>query len=204
VRRALTLICACLSLAAGSQADHRESRLPFSSGDADRFDAKWASVVSRRPAAPSRRRNSIQTIITEPEVNAYLRYRATAELPVGVVDPYVFALGAGRLSVVATVDLDAVRLSRARDWFDMARLLRGRVPVTAVGVLRSQDGVFRLELESATAAGFAIPKPLLQELVTFYSRTAANPRGFELDAPFVLPGGIRDILVRPGQAVIIQ
>jgi hypothetical protein len=204
VRRALTLICACLCLAAGSQADHRESRLPFSSSDADRFDAKWAAVVSRKPAPPSRRRNAIQTVITEPEVNAYLRYRATADLPVGVVDPYVFALGAGRLSVVATVDLDAVRLSRARDWFDMARLLRGRVPVTATGVLRSQDGVFRVELESATAAGFAIPKPLLQELVTFYSRTAASPRGFELDAPFVLPGGIRDILVRPGEAVIIQ
>jgi hypothetical protein len=205
VRRTLTLICACLCLAAGSQADRRESRLPFSSTDADRFDAKWAAVVARKPAPPSRRRrNAIHTVITEPEVNAYLRFRASADLPVGVVDPYVFAQGAGRLSVVATVDLDAVRLSRARDWLDVARLLRGRVPVTATGVLRSQDGVFRVELESATAAGFAIPKPLLQELVTFYSRTASNPRGFELDAPFVLPGGIRDILVRPGQALIVQ
>jgi len=204
VRGVLTLVCACLCLAAAPQPDPRERRLPFSSADADRFDAKWAAVTSRRPVASSNRRDAIRTIVTEAEVNAYLRFRAKASLPVGVGDPYVFALGAGRLACTATVDLDAVRLSRTRDWLDPANLLRGRMPVTATGTLRSRDGVFWLELESATAAGYVIPRALLQELVSFYSRTSASPRGFELDTPFELPGGIRAILVQARQAVIIQ
>ena len=204
MRRVLLLICACLCLAAAPTQDRGERRLPFSTQDAERFDTKWTALTSRKPPVPARRRDAIRTVVTEPEVNAYLRYRARASLPVGIEDPYVFARGGGRLTCTATVDLDAVRLSRPRDWLDPANLLRGRMPVSATGVLHSSDGVFRLELESATAAGFDIPKSLLQELISYYSRTASNPRGFELDAPFELPAGIRTILIQARQAIIIQ
>lgn len=204
MRASLALTCACLCLAAGPQEGSRQAHLPYSTDDADRFAAKLAAIIARGETAPARRRASTQTIVTEPEVNAYLRYRAQGGIPVGVVDPYVFVLGEGRLAGEATVDLDAVRLSRARGLLDPAQLLRGRVGMTAAGVLRSQDGVFRFELESATAAGLAIPKSLLQELVSYYSRTQANPRGLDLDAAFELPAGIRAIAVQPTRAVIIQ
>jgi hypothetical protein len=133
-----------------------------------------------------------------------LRYRAQKEIPVGVLDPYVFVLGDGRLTGNATVDLDAVRTSRERGWFDLMQFLRGRVAVTATGVLRSQNGVFQFELESASAAGVLIPKTLLQELVGFYSRTSANPAGISIDAPFELPAGIREIRVQPARAIVVQ
>ena len=182
----------------------RQNPLPFTAADGDRFAAKYAAVVGRVPGPAGQRRKPVQTIVTEPEINGYLRFRGKDVLPVGVVDPYVFALGNGRLSGVATVDLDAVRLSKPRGMLDPAQLLRGRVPVTATGVLRSKDGEFRFELESATVAGLEVPKSLLQELVSYYTKSASNPEGYDLDAPFALSGGIRQITVEPKRAIIIQ
>jgi hypothetical protein len=204
ILKPLAVTCACVCLAAASQEPQRLTRLPFTAADGDRFAVKYAAIVARKPAPPGQRRRPIRTIVTEPEVNAYLTYHGKDVLPAGVVDPYVFALGAGRLSGVATVDLDAVRLSRPRGLLDPAQLLRGRWPVTATGVLRSKDGEFRFELESATVAGMEVPRSLLQELVGYYTKSASNPTGYSLDAPFALSGGIREITVEPKRAIIIQ
>jgi hypothetical protein len=200
----LVLAAACVCLAAAPQGPQRVTQLPFTEADADRFAVKYAAVMGRAPVPVGQRRKRIQTIVTEPEVNAYLRYHGKTVLPVGVIDPYVYALGAGRLSGIATVDLDAVRLSRPRGLLDPAQLLRGRVPVSATGVLRSNNGEFRFDLESATVAGLSVPKSLLQELVSFYTKSASNPSGYSLDAPFTLSGGIREISVEPKRAIIIQ
>ena len=178
--------------------------MPFTAADGDRFAVKYAAVVGRTAVPAGQRRKPVQTIVTEPEINGYLRYRGQEVLPVGVIEPYVFVLGDGRLSGVATVDLDAVRLSKPRGMLDPAQLLRGRVPVTATGVLRSKSGEFRFELESATVAGLDVPKSLLQELVSYYTKTASNPDGYTLDAPFAIAGGVRDITVESKRAVIIQ
>ena len=207
MKSALVLACACLCLAAVPQASgpsSRADRLPFTASDGERFAVKYAAVVGRAPAPAGPRRKPVRTIVTEPEINGYLRYRGKDVLPVGVVEPYVYALGAGRLSGVATVDLDAVRLSKPRGMLDPAQLLRGRVPVTATGVLHSKDGAFRFELESATVAGVEVPKSILQELVSYYTKSAANPGGYALDTPFTLSGGIREITVEPRRAIIIQ
>jgi hypothetical protein len=207
VKPVLVLACACLCLAAAQQAPDpplRQTRLPFAAVDGDRFALKYAAVVGRAPAPPGQRRKRIQTIVTEPEINGYLRYRGKDVLPVGVVDPYVFILGAGRLSGAATVDLDAVRLSKPRGMLDPAQLLRGRVPVTATGVLRSKDGEFRFDLESATVAGMEVPKSILQELVSYYTKSASNPSGYSLDSPFALSGGIREVTVESKRAIITQ
>jgi hypothetical protein len=203
----ILLACACVCLGAAPQATPpraRDTRMPFTEADGDRFATKYAAIVARTPPPAGQRRKPVRTILTEPELNGYLRYRGRQVLPVGVVDPYVFALGAGRLSGVATVDLDAVRLSRPRGLLDPAQLLRGSVPVTATGVLSSNDGEFRFLLESATVAGLEVPKSLLQELVGFYTRSASKPEGYTLDAPFTLSGGIRQITVEPGRAIVLQ
>ena len=201
------LACTCLCLGAAPQPPPesvRQTPLPFTAADGDRFAVKYAAVVGRAPVPAAQRRKPVRTIVTEPEINGYLRYRGKDALPVGVVDPYVFALGNGRLSGVATVDLDAVRLSKPRGMLDPAQLLRGRVPVTATGALRSKDGEFRFELESATVAGFEVPKSLLQELVSYYTKSASNPDGYALDAPFAIAGGVREITVESKRAIIIQ
>jgi hypothetical protein len=45
---------------------------------------------------------------------------------------------------------------------------------------------------------------VVQELLTFYSRTPQDPDGINMDDPFELPSGIREIRVRKGDAMVIQ
>jgi hypothetical protein len=49
-----------------------------------------------------------------------------------------------------------------------------------------------------------VPKLLLQEIVSYYSRTRDKPAGIGLDDPFALPARIREIQVERGQAIIVQ
>ncbi|MEW5980866.1 MAG: hypothetical protein AB1806_00690 [Acidobacteriota bacterium] len=200
----LVLAVALSAWAAGAPALQREA-LPFAPTDADRFASKLSAIVKRSAATSHGREAAIlRTVVTEPELNAYLKYRAQSQMPTGVVDPYIWVLGSGRLAGAATVDLDRVRTSRERGWLDPMQLLHGRLPVGATGVLQTANGVGRFELESARVSGIPVPRALLQELVTFYTRTEANPEGVSLDRPFALPAGIRRIDVETGRAVIVQ
>jgi len=80
----------------------------------------------------------------------------------------------------------------------------GRLPVTAAGVLTTSNGVGRFAFESATLASVPVPKALLQEIVSYYSRSRETPAGISLDDPFPLPARIREIQVESGRAIVIQ
>jgi hypothetical protein len=195
--RGFSLAAAILIAAAVVAADQRGSK-----HDAELLKQKVASITEfgDHPSKQLRR-----TAVTESEVNAYLGYDARSQLPAGVVDPAVSILGTGRLSGRAVVDLDAVRRAKAsQSWFDPTNYLTGKLPVIATGRLQTSNGIGRFELESATVGGVPIPKLLLQEIVTYYSRTAQNPSGFNIDDPFSLPARIREIQVERGQAIIVQ
>jgi hypothetical protein len=182
------------------------AQAPASRQDADRFQTKLTQIVEYGNMTPAKAAKPVtrHTRVTDTEVNAYLRVHATDQIPVGVTDPAVHALGEGRLSGRAVVDLDAVRKSKPRGWMDPMNLLTGRMPVTASGRLTTTDGVGRFALESAEVAGVPIPKVVLQELLTYYSRTPENPTGINMDDPFELPSRIKQIQVARGSATIVQ
>jgi hypothetical protein len=146
-----------------------------------------------------------RTPVTEPELNAFLRLVAADSLPVGMTDPSIRMLGDGQVEGRATVDLDAVRRAAPKDdWTDVRQWLTGRVPVTVRGLLRAANGSARFELSDADVAGIPVPKALLQQIVTYYSRSPEFPSGVDLDAPFPLPARIREIRVNPREAVVLQ
>jgi hypothetical protein len=191
------LAAALAAAASGAGADVRPQRR-----DADLMKQKVAAISAfgERPGRQSRR-----TTVTETEVNAYLVYDAHSDLPVGVVDPWVTILGTGRVSGRAVVDLDAVRKDKKpTSMLDPMSYLTGRLPITATGVLTTNNGVGRFALESAAVSGIPIPKIVLQEIVSYYSRTPQNPAGISLDGPFALPARIREIHVERGQAIVVQ
>ena len=142
--------------------------------------------------------------MTDAEVNSYLKYRAADQIPVGIVNPILTAVGNGRVSGRALVDLDAVRTQKKRGWTDPMGYLTGKLPVTAVGTLATDNGVGRFQLESAAISGVTIPKAVLQELLSYYSRTPEKPSGINMDDPFELPARIREIRVQQGTALVIQ
>ncbi|HKB12766.1 MAG TPA: hypothetical protein VKD69_19015 [Vicinamibacterales bacterium] len=196
MKRALA-VCVLICLGVSARADVRPSRR-----DADALKQKIATITAQaeKPAAQLRR-----TTVTEGEVNSYIVLEARDQVPAGVVDPYITILGGGRVAGRATVDLDAVRKQKnPTSLLDPMNYLMGRLPVTATGVLRTTNGVGRFELESASVSRIPVPKLFLQEIVSYYSRTAENPAGINLDDPFALPARIREIQVERGQAVIVQ
>jgi hypothetical protein len=180
------------------------AEVALSRRDADVFVQKIRTINEnsvKSVKAPSAR----QTPVTEGEVNSYLRIHASDQIPPGVVDPYVTILGEGRLVGRATVDLDAVRKKQSSGgWLDPTSYLTGRLPITATGVLHTSEGVGRFTLEEATISGVAVPKSVLQQILSYYSRAPENPDGINLDDPFELPAHIREIRVGKGQALVVQ
>jgi len=112
--------------------------------------------------------------------------------------------GNGRVTGRALVDLDAVRTQKKRAWTDPLAYLMGKLPVTAAGTLTTDNGVGRFQLESAEISGVTVPKALLQELLSYYSKTKENPAGINMDEPFQLPSAILEIRIGQGVATIVQ
>lgn len=167
------------------------------------FQKKLGQIILNSESRSSTARN---TPVSEGEVNSYLRFSAGDKVPVGVTEPSIGIMGGGRLSGRAVVDLDVIRRKRSSGgWFDPMSYLTGQLPVTATGVLQTGDGRGRFTLESADVSGVPVPKTFLQELVTFYTRSADLPGGINIDDPFDLPAEIQRIDVQQqGRAIIVQ
>jgi hypothetical protein len=176
----------------------------LSKADGDRFQTKLTRIVTTGNTPRAAQRAPLSTVVSDAEVNSYLRYHAQEQIPVGIVEPLLNAHGNGIVTGRAVVDLDAVRKQRQRGWLDPMGYLTGRLPLTARGRLTTEIGVGRFELESAEISGVTVPKTLVQELLSFYSRTPEDPDGINMDDPFELPAQIREIRVAPGTATIVQ
>jgi hypothetical protein len=175
---------------------------PVSRRDAARLQAK-IDRISKNSTLAGKTAN--RTPITEAELNSYLRYEMADQIPAGVTDPWVSILDEGRLSGKATVDLARVGQSRKSSGaLDPFSFLTGALPVGVTGVLRTKNGVGAFVLESASVSGVPVPTWMLQEIVTYYSKSASAPQGVSIDKPFALPSGIREIQLARGQAIVIQ
>jgi len=199
-RRLVRIICA-LGFAAGAVQASAQAKL--SKQDATRFAAKLVQI-EKNSLTPRTAGAARSTQVSDAEVNAYLKFLAGSQVPVGIVEPVLSGVGNGRITGRAVVDLDAVRTQKKRAWTDPLGYLTGRLPVTAAGTLTTKDGIGRFQLESAEISGVTIPKSLLQELLSYYSRTPENAAGINMDEPFELPSAIQEIRIGQGSAVIVQ
>ena len=164
---------------------------------ADSFAKKLAIIKQHAAESP---KSSRRTTVTEGELNSWFVYRAPALLPVGVKDPRVTVVGNGKLVGVVTVDLDDVGKSKSGAW----NVLGGRVPISLSGVLRTKDGRGQFDLQSADISGVPLPRFLVQEILSHYTRDEDRPNGVRLDDPFALPASIKQIDLGSGQAIVVQ
>jgi len=169
---------------------------------AETFAKKVAIInqhAEREASAPRR------TTLTESELNSWFEFRAQPLLPAGLTQPKVTIVGNGRLMGSATVDLEALGRQRGSGGsLDVWSYLGGRLPLSVTGLLHTKDGQGRFELQAADISGVPVPKTLLQELLSYYTRTAEKPQGLRLDDPFTLPANIKQIEVGQAQAVVVQ
>jgi hypothetical protein len=173
----------------------------LSKQEGDRLQSKIDEIAKNGAADPVAPK---KTRVTENELNSYLNFNLKEKLPKGLTNPQVSMLGDSRLAGRVSVDFDEFNRQRTRGFMDPLSYLSGRVPVSARGSLRAAEGKGQFQLESAEIQGVPLPKPLLQELVRFFSRTNENPKGIDIEAPFALPAKIREMAVNRGEAVVVQ
>ena len=197
---ALALVAVCgIAAAAGL-----EARQTLTKQDADTMERKVSAIIDRGNQAPPKASKPLRTVFTDREVNAYFKYNSQSFMPVGVLEPTVTIGEAGLVKCRAIVDLDVVRKSKVRGWSDPLTYVTGRVEVLASGTLQAADGKGIFNLQSAYLAGVPIPKSVLQEVISFYTRSQELPQGFDLEKPFELPQKIRQVDLQRGTAIVLQ
>jgi hypothetical protein len=175
---------------------------PVSRKEAARLQAKLDRITS---GTRSLGKTPATTPITEIEVNSYLQYELGDRIPAGVTEPWVSILDNGRLAGRATVDLARVGQSRkSTGMLDPFNFLTGSVPLAVNGVLKTQNGIASFAVESASISSVPVPVWMLQEIVSYYSKSESSPNGIAIDKPFALPNGIREIRTARGQATVVQ
>ncbi|HVO95101.1 MAG TPA: hypothetical protein VMT22_19760 [Terriglobales bacterium] len=153
--------------------------------------------AAAQPVRPKR------TPITESEINSYLAFNVKDQIPRGLANPEIRMIGelAGRVYV----DMDEFKRGRSSGGvMDPLSYVSGQVPLTARGTLRTRDGKGQFQLISAEIHGVPLPKQIVQELVSYFSRTPDRPNGFNMDEPFVLPAKVREVTVNSGEGMISQ
>ena len=166
-----------------------------------RVEQQFISILDNANTASADER---LTVLLEPDIAAFLRFQGASQLPTGITEPTIEIGEGGTVSVEAIVDLDAIRRQRTRSWLDPLQYLVGRLPVTATGRVRSGAGAARVDVQSVSVAGVAVPVSVLRELVVYFTRTADTPNGTDLDQPIPLPYGIIELRLSPGRVVIVQ
>ena len=177
---------------------------PLQREEAERMAGKLAVIVAQSftPTPPDR--EPARTSFTDREVNAYFKYIAYDQMPQGLVDPTITIGGGGHVELRAWVDLDEVRDSRQRSLLDPMAYVSGMMETHVEGALTTTRGMGTFALGSATLGGVSVPRSLVFELIAYFTRTSDDPNGVDLNEPFVLPAGIRDVTTVLGTATVVQ
>jgi hypothetical protein len=204
-----TACLAALLLVAGSTAATLGAAA-LSKQQADVFQRKVDVITKQgdvltRQGVPRTRADVRRTPISETEINSWFAYRSQPLLPDGVANPQITIVGNGKVMGNVTVDIGTVAKKQSSGGtFDPLSYLGGHVPINISGVLQTDKGQGRFDLQSADISGVPVPKALIQQVLSYYSRSEDHPAGIRLDDPFELPASIQKIEVGQGQAVVVQ
>ena len=174
--------------------------------DSERMQKSLTAMLARAEAPPAKGKPAppLRTTFTDTELNAWLAQDGKDSVPPGLISPQVTFTAPGKLTLRGVVDLDAVRKSRERGWLDPFAYLNGLMTISMNGTLSGTNGEGVFDVESATLGNVVVPKVLLQELITYYSRSPQLPAGVTLTKPFPLPAGVRDLAIQRGAATVVQ
>jgi hypothetical protein len=168
--------------------------------EADQIQETVARLERRLKAGKPASRQAIA--VTERQINSYVTLELGPKLP-PAVSGLRLRFTPGRLAADGTLDLDAVRAKLPQGGAgSLLTMLSGTVPVALRGRLQGANGQGMLEVEEAVVAGISLPTTLVAQLVAQATRSATNPAGFDLLAPFPLPWTASSIRIEEGRAIV--
>jgi hypothetical protein len=185
------MLLALLLLAQGAPAPGpRDLAQAFAKRIAD-FEARW------KAGQPPREKRSL---VTDSELTAYLN--TLVKLPPSVSGLNV-RFDKERLEAKGILDLDQLQDKMpSGGMLSGFSFLTGRVNVSLRGRLTSDDGFGTFEPEEARVGSIPLAPSLVQQIVAATTKTAENPQGVDVLAPFRYPYGIRQIRLTPSRAVV--
>ena len=201
VRHSLLVLVAVIAAAAVPRAQSTP-RL----SDSARMQQTLNAMLVRAgtPPAPGKTAPPLKNSFTDTQFNAWLADDGKENVPVGLVSPVVTFLPGNKVTAKAVVDLDAVRQSKPRSMLDPMNLMTGLIPVTLTGTLVGHGGKGVFDLETWTLGNWSLPRSVLQELITFFSKSEEFPDGITLGQPFPLPAAVRELALSRGLATVVQ
>jgi hypothetical protein len=161
--------------------------------------ARKLTAIETRKGEKARKPETV--VVTEHELNSYLNLKLGAEMPTGISDVQV-SMQRERLQATGQVDLDRLDLKKGSSPFSPLALLSGKVPVMLRGRLQSLDGFGNVQIEEVQLATIPVPISVLERLIASSTRTARNPQGFDINAPFRFPYSVKRVRLEPGRALL--
>jgi hypothetical protein len=187
-----------LALAPAAGQSTSDPRRLVSQAMAESLGRKIDAIEKRRK---ERVRKPETVVVTEGELNSYIAYTLAPEMPAGVSNVAV-RFERERIETTGVVDLDRVGKIQTDSSLSPLSLLAGPVGVEVRGRLQNQDGFGTIEWEQVRVASIPLPLSVLARLVASSTRTARQPEGFDIHAPFRLPYSARRVTLTPGKAVL--
>jgi len=196
------LALAVLAAQAASLGDSVRPKAPsgLSWEDADQVAETVARLERRLKAGKPASREPIA--VSERQVNSYVRLGLASKIPPSL-SGLSFRFEPGRLVADGVLDLDAVRSKIPPSGpGTLLSFLSGTVPIALKGRFQGANGQGHVEIEEALVAGISLPSALLAQMVAQATRSAKQPQGFDLLAPFPLPWTARSVRLEAGRAVV--
>jgi hypothetical protein len=143
-------------------------------------------------------------VITDDEVNSFMKYDRPEFLPTGVSD-LDFHFKPDGIHGAANVDFDQLRPSQQTESPLTARLLasifQGTQRLTALGVLETKDGTGSLTIKDVHIGSTALSDWLVNFLIQTYVESEYK---VDLSKPFLLPNHVTRIEFAPGKATFVR
>jgi hypothetical protein len=163
------------------------------------------SLARKLTSIEARKREKVSkpgtVVVTEHELNSYLNLKLGQDMPTGISDVQV-SMQAERLQATGQVDLDKLDIKKGSSPFSPLSLLSGKVPVLLRGRLQSLNGFGNVQIEEVQLATIPVPVSVLERLIATSTRSASNPEGFDINAPFRFPYSVKRVRIEPGRALL--
>ena len=200
MRLAVLIVLAAVEAPPVGAARPAPPRAGLTWAEADSLTRKLDTIDRRSRQRPPARPESV--LVTQGELNSYLNLSLGYQMPPGVTDLEV-TLETERIHTRAQVDLERVRaqVPSGTGWGALS-FLGGSVPVELRARLVSRDGFGTVQVEDVRLATLPMPVTVLEQIVTSATRSASNPNGFDILAPFRLPYAVKRVRIEPGRAFL--
>ncbi len=157
------------------------------------------TLVQLQAPKPNKQIQKFQ--LKEADINEFIAVAIQSKKRLGVKKIQLDLAEAGRVTAVATINMDDVKLDNTGIWL-FKKFLSGTQVVKAEGKIIRNRGKARYELEKAEFNGIWVPAWLASAVVSFVGKN--QPPHIDITEDFDLPYGITELVLHSDRVEITR